>query len=130
LNEYEQVLKDRLAVAQPNLSKDGHSIRRGIELITLRKYLDDERIVKALTEILVELERAEKKHPVWPTDMVHQASVMNGEAGECLKAANHLREGRNTEGKDSLYMVLCEAIQTGAMAMRLLIHHPQLMEQD
>jgi NTP pyrophosphatase (non-canonical NTP hydrolase) len=95
---------------------------------TLQRYLSDPRVVEALGDIIMELSRAEVKHPIWPEDMVHAVAILAGEAGECLKAANHYREGRDTEGEDSFYSIKREAIQTGAMTVRLLINLPELEE--
>lgn len=70
---------------------------------------------------IAELVRAEKKHPVWPTDIVHQAAIVAEEAGELLQAANNMLESGDEYGFD-LSHIRTEAIQTGAVALRLLIN--------
>lgn len=105
-----------------NQQAGSYGIERQSELISIRRMLEDDRVCAALSSILMELERAEIKHPVWPNDLVHAASILCGEAGECQKAANHYREGRPTDGVDSLIAAECEAIQAGAMAVRFLIN--------
>lgn len=71
----------------------------------------------AVDAMLKELERAKAKHPHWPTDIVHQVAIMVEEAGEALRAVlNSAYEGGNIEE------VRREVIQTGAMAIRVLIN--------
>ena len=71
----------------------------------------------AVDAMLQELERAKAKHPVWPTDIVHQVAIMVEEAGEALRAVlNSAYEGGNIEE------VRREVIQTGAMAIRVLMN--------
>ena len=71
----------------------------------------------AVDALLKELERAQVKHPVWPTNTLEQVAVMAGEAGECLQAALHYVEGRG-----DIERVRAEAIQVGAMAIRVLMN--------
>lgn len=65
--------------------------------------------------ILTELERAEKKFPFWPDDIIHAAAIVGEESGELIRAAIQYRYegGKITDCKK-------EAIQTGAMAVRFL----------
>jgi hypothetical protein len=42
---------------------------------------------QAIELVCREIERAEKKHPNWPTDRLRQVVVMCEEAGEALRAA-------------------------------------------
>lgn len=71
--------------------------------------------VGAVYPILEELERAETKHPAWPSDPIHAAAVVQEECGEMVKAAvQYVYEG----GEEKALLV--EAIQTGAMAIRFL----------
>lgn len=65
--------------------------------------------------VMAELERAEKIHPAWPTDLVKAAAIFAEEAGETLRAANNFDETRT--GKKE---IITEAVQTAAMAIRLL----------
>jgi hypothetical protein len=117
-------LKDRLA---PDQSKgDGYSIMRQMDINEVREILSNPDVARALFAMILEYGRACRKWPNWPADdLVHAAAILCGEAGECLKAANHYREGRYTDGIDSLYAAECEAIQAGAMAMRFLVNLPR-----
>ena len=65
--------------------------------------------------VMAELERAEKIHPAWPTDLVKASAILAEEAGETLQAANTFDETRS--GKKE---IITEAVQTAAMAIRLL----------
>lgn len=67
--------------------------------------------------IAQELQRAELKHPTWPTDQVHAAAVVAEEAGELVQAA--LQYHYDGKGADR---VRDEAVQTAAMAIRLLLN--------
>lgn len=72
---------------------------------------------KALTMIISELSAAEKKHPGWPDDPVHAVAIMVEEAGESMQAAIDLYYKGGTNDH------LCvELAQTGAMALRALMH--------
>jgi len=71
----------------------------------------------AVDAMLQELERARVKHPQWPTNTLEQVAIMAGESGECLQAALHFVEGRG-----DIERVRAEAIQTGAMAIRVLMN--------
>jgi hypothetical protein len=72
---------------------------------------------EAIKKCLTELEKAENKHPKWPTDPIHAAGNMVEEAGETMQACI-----------DACYVdeqwiadAATEAAQTGAMALRFLI---------
>lgn len=65
--------------------------------------------------VMAELERAGKIHPAWPTDLVKASAILAEEAGETLRAANTFDETRS--GKKE---IITEAVQTAAMAIRLL----------
>jgi hypothetical protein len=69
----------------------------------------------ALALVMVECDRAEKLHSVWPWDHIHQAAIIAEEAGECLQTALNHREG-----KDSKQPMITEAVHTAAMALRFL----------
>lgn len=68
------------------------------------------------SEIIDEVIRA-SSHPTWPTDAVHAVSILTEESGELMKAAieYHYNNG-------DIEAVREEAVQTGAMALRVLMH--------
>ncbi|CNH75428.1 hypothetical protein [Yersinia bercovieri] len=68
-------------------------------------------------EIIGETIRASKIHPKWPTDALHAVSILTEESGELMKAAieYHYNNG-------DIEAVREEAVQTGAMAMRVLMN--------
>jgi len=70
--------------------------------------------------IETELERAEKKFPTYPTDIIHQVSIMNEEAGETIRAALMY-----TYENGSLDDIRTEIIQTAAMCLRWLRNNDQ-----
>ena len=72
-------------------------------------------IENALAQIFPEVERAEKLHPDWPTNPIHQAAIVTEEAGELLQASlNH------NEHKGSKKAMFTEAIHTAASVIRFL----------
>lgn len=77
----------------------------------------DESTPDPIAAIINEYNRAIKKFPLFPANIVQQLAVMNEEAGEAVKAANeHYWEGR------PIRAVEMELIQTGAMVLRCLLH--------
>lgn len=70
---------------------------------------------KILTSILTEVEQAEKKHPIWPSNLIHGGAVVSEEAGEFIKAILDYNEH-----KSSKYWSMQEAVQTAATAIRFL----------
>ncbi|EPD1595128.1 hypothetical protein ACSIMU_000997 [Yersinia enterocolitica] len=68
-------------------------------------------------EIINEATRASKIHPKWPTDALHAVSILTEESGELMKAAieYHYNNG-------DIEAVREEAVQTGAMALRVLMN--------
>lgn len=79
--------------------------------------LKKEAQLSLVLKMIKELDRAERKFPGWPTDAVHATAIMMEEAGEATKAAIDYHHHR---GK--LKDVKAELVQTGAMALRALIH--------
>ena len=69
-------------------------------------------------EVLDEVARATDKFPTWPTDPLHAVAVLGEEFGELTKAMLQLTYEPH---KTSLAEVRREAIQTAAMAMRLVL---------
>lgn len=71
-----------------------------------------------ITEIFAELRRAEKKFPGWPDDIIHGSAIVVEESGELVRACLDYYYHR-TKGKEE---IIKEAIQTAAMAIRLLLN--------
>lgn len=63
----------------------------------------------------MEVERAEIKHPVWPSCHVKQIAFISEESGELTRAGNLLDEGTG-----SFAEIRTEAIQTAATVIRFL----------
>ena len=72
-----------------------------------------------LTHIRIELVRAKQLHPQFPTDPIHQTSIMVEEAGEALRAALNFYYHNEDIAK-----LKTELIQTGAMVFRVLENLP------
>lgn len=77
---------------------------------------------EVLQAVVNELERAERKHPIWPKDWIHRAAIVNEESGELTRAAL-LYQFESGDFKE----IAIEATHTAAAALRLLtkIHHDQ-----
>ena len=74
--------------------------------------------IEAISAITIELRRAIEKFPSWPDDVVHASAIVAEEAGELSRAALQVTyEGGTFEAVEE------EAIQVGAMALRLLINN-------
>ena len=73
------------------------------------------RIEAILGLVMAEIDRAEKLHPVWPTDLVKAAAIPVEEAGELLKAVND-----HDEKHTSRQSIITEAVHTAASAIRFL----------
>lgn len=72
--------------------------------------------LQALKKVTEELLRARKLHPSWPEDSIHQAAIVQEEAGELIRAAlQHELDGASKQPMET------EAIQTAAMALRFLL---------
>lgn len=65
--------------------------------------------------IFEEMNRAKAKHPQWPTDNVKRAAIVLEEAGEVIREANQL-----DEGKGSLTDLRNELIQCAGTCLRML----------
>jgi len=77
------------------------------------------KIMVSVKQILDELARAESKYPEWPSDSIHQISIMQEESGESIRAAlNHVYHGAPLDDLKK------ELIQTGAMVIRCLKNLP------
>jgi len=75
---------------------------------------------KVTAEIQVEIDRAVRKFPKWPTDPLHALAVLGEEYGELNKAVLQLTYEPHKPGS-SVQEVRKEAIQTAAMAMRFVM---------
>jgi len=70
-----------------------------------------------IDRIFAELRNAEAKHPHWPDDKIHAVGILVEEAGEAMKAAiDYTYSGGDIEE------IRTELAQTGAMAIRALLH--------
>lgn len=73
------------------------------------------KIETVIALVMAEIDRAEKIHPAWPKNHIHQCAVVAEESGELLQASlNH------NERKGSKQSMITEAIHTAAMAIRFL----------
>lgn len=73
-------------------------------------------MTRALQLIFAEIERAEKLHPIWPWDIVHQAGIVAEESGELMRAS---LDCSASEDKNKTACIR-EAIHTAATAIRFL----------
>lgn len=74
---------------------------------------------RILISLVDELQAAIKKHPKWPNDLIHAAAIVTEENGELMQAClQHKYEGGNFDNIEK------EAVQTGAMCMRLIFNLP------
>lgn len=79
-----------------------------------------ERIVEQTVEdVKQELRRAMEKFPLWPTDPLHALAVLGEEFGELTKDMLQLCYEPHKTTKEA---VRTEAIQTAAMALRLVMN--------
>ena len=89
--------------------------------------------MRAIDQVIAEVERATVKFPTWPTDPLHALAVLGEEFGELTKEVLQMAYEPHKTNKDK---VRIEAIQTAAMALRFVasldkyeykpgIQHPQ-----
>ncbi|MHA1809388.1 MAG: hypothetical protein ACTSYH_03645 [Candidatus Heimdallarchaeaceae archaeon] len=69
-------------------------------------------------DILNEIERAEKLHPDWPSNIVYASAIVAEEAGELVRSCLQ----HEFEKSPCLEDIKTEAIQTAAVAIRFLIN--------
>ena len=67
--------------------------------------------------VALEMKRARKKFPLWPTDPIHAATVIAEEVGELQKA---VLEAVYEPHKGSRANIRAEAIQSAAMCLRFI----------
>lgn len=73
---------------------------------------------KVLVRVLRELDKAEAQHPEWPKDHIHQAAIVQEEAGELIRATLQLRYEKGHTSS-----MIKEATQTTAMGLRFLLNN-------
>lgn len=71
-----------------------------------------------IQDILNEVEKATKKFPTWPDDMIHAAGNVQEEAGELVKVCNEIVY---EFPKSTIIDARKEAIQTAAMCFRFIV---------
>jgi hypothetical protein len=74
-------------------------------------------ISKVIDSILLELSKAQLKHPHWPEDKIHAAGIIVEEAGEAMKEALDIEYG----GGD-IERLKTELRHTGATVIRALMN--------
>lgn len=85
----------------------------------LAQQADREKEIMSL--VIEELDKAEKKHPHFPTDVIHASAIIAEEAGELSAAALQV-----TYENGDWDNVLKEAVQTTAMGIRFLLMFDKL----
>lgn len=71
-----------------------------------------------IESVIAELEKATTKFPTWPTDPLHALAVLGEEFGELTKEMLQLTYEPHKTSPESVRL---EAIQTAAMALRLVM---------
>jgi len=78
---------------------------------------------KVIDPVVDELENAIRKHPLWPTDLLHSFAIVQEEVGETQKEVLQFVYETNEEGIQLKYEAIRkEAIQATAMLLRFLAH--------
>lgn len=73
-------------------------------------------VKRTVCAVLMELHKAQVKHPQWPKDYIHAAAIVQEESGELIRASlQHCYE------KGRYYDMQHEAIQTAAMGIRFIV---------
>lgn len=81
----------------------------------LKLTLSSPEFAATIVSVLQEMGRAQEKHPEWPTCNVKRAAIVCEEAGEVIREANQLDEGRG-----SLTDLRNELIQCAGTCLRML----------
>lgn len=94
---------------------DARTIAQSIEQFFFNPETPEGPFDVLMAEILNEVQRAEKKHPEWPDDIIHRVAIVAEESGEAVRAAlnYHYESGPMDEVKKEL-------IQTAATCIRML----------
>lgn len=80
---------------------------------------------RVIDRVLAEVDRAERKHPCWPSDVIHAAAIVAEESGEMMRAAV-----RATYEDGGLAEAEAECIQVAATALRFLMHSHHVRPSD
>jgi hypothetical protein len=81
----------------------------------LKITLSTPELASIIVSVLEEMNRAQKKHPDWPIDNVKRAAIVCEEAGEVIREANMI-----DEGKGSIESLRTELIQCACTCIRML----------
>lgn len=92
---------------------------------SLFKQCTDLVLKRHIINLMMELEKAENKHPHWPLDKIHAAAIVAEESGELVRATLQYSYEAGL-----FYDMHNEAIQTGAMALRFLKNLPELKSPE
>lgn len=111
---------DNPAVKAPAVKAPGD---KGFALLNGEKFTDlsagPKLYAPYILDVLDELHRAQTKFPTWPTDPLHALAVLGEEFGELTQAMLELKN-EPEKPRATIERVRAEAIQTAAMALRLL----------
>jgi hypothetical protein len=79
----------------------------------------------AMAMIIQEVYSAQRRYPLWPSNLVMAAAIAEEESGEVVKECNtyHWKQGPTT-----LDDIRKEAIQAAAMWIRFLVDTPEMGE--
>lgn len=80
--------------------------------------MDKTHVDKVIDDISKELEKASEKHPGWPDDPFHALAILGEEYGELAQAVLQLTYEPHKSSRERVHD---EAVQVGAMALRLII---------
>lgn len=92
-------------------------------MTTIKITTEKPEVAALLIDIMIEVERAEAKHPIWPTCHIKQIAIIAEEAGELIREGNLIDEGAGTFAQARK-----EAIETAATCIRFLTRIKQTEE--
>jgi hypothetical protein len=104
---------------------------RAVEYMIVQRMASPMRAMTALEACLeavkAEVERAQRLHPAWPSDPLHALAILGEEFGELTRAMVQLTYETEFDAFDASKVsspacVAEEALQTAAMALRLMLH--------
>lgn len=83
---------------------------------------------RILLEVARELEKAERKFPKWPTDLLHASAIVNEESGELTRAALQVTYEPALNSNNAAELKK-EALHTAAMGVRFLLNMSKMWAQ-